>query len=149
MFVRHAGRNGRNTRETPGTSESLATATAMDKPLYIVNESKRRRSANSIPTGSSMSVLKDKAATALYGEKARNGVIVITLKGRIWDLRRPKATARRMTPNKPRQTPSRAKTAPRKGRGVPCDRNDASLPLTEDPAAPYGDLDFRAWVQKT
>ena len=28
-----------------------------------------------------MSVLKDKAATALYGEKARNGVIVITLKG--------------------------------------------------------------------
>ncbi|MFQ7386973.1 MAG: hypothetical protein ACLRM8_04375 [Alistipes sp.] len=71
--------------ETAGKSETegtTVTTTVTDKPLYIVNGIETKEIGKLDPDRiESMSVLKDKAATALYGEKARNGVIVITLKG--------------------------------------------------------------------
>ena len=77
MFDMQPATSGRS--ETEGTT---VTTTVTDKPLYIVNGIETKEIGKLDPDRiESMSVLKDKAATALYGEKARNGVIVITLKG--------------------------------------------------------------------
>ncbi len=66
--------------------ETLLRKLANDDPLYIVDDVKMTKGfrLNSIiPTNiASISVLKDKAALEKYGEKGKNGVILITLKDR-------------------------------------------------------------------
>lgn len=150
MFMFDMQAETAGTPETPGTSESLATATAMDKPLYIVNGIETKEIGKLDPDRiESMSVLKDKAATALYGEKARNGVIVITLKGADIEPATSESNGKR---DDAEQTAANAIAIKN---GTP-EKEEAflvteTMPLfpTEDPAAPYGDLsNFRAWVQK-
>ena len=64
-----------------GKTETVKINTALEKALYIVDgmpvNSIEQINPNDIE---SISVLKDKSATALYGEKGKNGVILITLK---------------------------------------------------------------------
>lgn len=150
MFMFDMQAETAGTPETPGTSESLATATATDKPLYIVNGIETKEIGKLDPDRiESMSVLKDKAATALYGEKARNGVIVITLKGA--DMG-PAASESNGKADDAEQTAANA-IAIKNGK---TEKEEAflvteTMPLfpTDDPAVPYGDLgNFRAWVQK-
>lgn len=150
MFMFDMQAETAGTPETPGTSESLATATAMDKPLYIVNGIETKEIGKLDPDRiESMSVLKDKAATALYGEKARNGVIVITLKGA--DMG-PATSESNGKADDAEQTAANA-IAIKNGK---TEKEEAflvteTMPLfpTDDPAVPYGDLgNFRAWVQK-
>lgn len=139
--------------ETAGKSETegtTVTTTVTDKPLYIVNGIETKEIGKLDPDRiESMSVLKDKAATALYGEKARNGVIVITLKGA--DM----GPATSESNGKMDDAEQTAANAIAIKNGTP-EKEEAflvteTMPLfpTEDPAAPYGDLsNFRAWVQK-
>lgn len=139
--------------ETAGKSETegtTVTTTVTDKPLYIVNGIETKEIGKLDPDRiESMSVLKDKAATALYGEKARNGVIVITLKGADMGPARSESNGKR---DDAEQTAANAIAIKN---GTP-EKEEAflvteTMPLfpTEDPAAPYGDLsNFRAWVQK-
>ena len=150
MFMFDMQAETAGTPETPGTSESLATATATDKPLYIVNGIETKEIGKLDPDRiESMSVLKDKAATALYGEKARNGVIVITLKGA--DMG-PATSESNGKADDAEQTAANA-IAIKNGK---TEKEEAflvteTMPLfpTDDPAVPYGDLgNFRAWVQK-
>lgn len=150
MFMFDMQAETAGTPETPGTSESLATATAMDKPLYIVNGIETKEIGKLDPDRiESMSVLKDKAATALYGEKARNGVIVITLKGA--DMG-PATSESNGKADDAEQTAANA-IAIKNGK---TEKEEAflvteTMPLfpTDDPVVPYGDLgNFRAWVQK-
>lgn len=150
MFMFDMQAETAGTPETPSTSESLATATATDKPLYIVNGIETKEIGKLDPDRiESMSVLKDKAATALYGEKARNGVIVITLKGA--DMG-PATSESNGKADDAEQTAANA-IAIKNGK---TEKEEAflvteTMPLfpTDDPAVPYGDLgNFRAWVQK-
>lgn len=139
--------------ETAGKSETegtTVTTTVTDKPLYIVNGIETKEIGKLDPDRiESMSVLKDKAATALYGEKARNGVIVITLKGADIEPATSESNGKR---DDAEQTAANAIAIKN---GTP-EKEEAflvteTMPLfpTEDPAAPYGDLsNFRAWVQK-
>lgn len=139
--------------ETAGKSETegtTVTTTVTDKPLYIVNGIETKEIGKLDPDRiESMSVLKDKAATALYGEKARNGVIVITLKGADMGPATSESNGKR---DDAEQTAANAIAIKN---GTP-EKEEAflvteTMPLfpTEDPAAPYGDLsNFRAWVQK-
>ena len=64
-----------------GKTETVKINPVSEKPLYIVDgmpvNSIDQINPNDIE---SISVLKDKSATALYGEKGKNGVILITLK---------------------------------------------------------------------
>ena len=139
--------------ETAGKSETegtTVTTTVTDKPLYIVNGIETKEIGKLDPDRiESMSVLKDKAATALYGEKARNGVIVITLKGA--DM----GPATSESNGKMDDAEQTAANAIAIKNGTP-EKEEAflvteTMPLfpTDDPAVPYGDLgNFRAWVQK-
>ena len=139
--------------ETAGKSETegtTVTTTVTDKPLYIVNGIETKEIGKLDPDRiESMSVLKDKAATALYGEKARNGVIVITLKGADMGPARSESNGKR---DDAEQTAANA-IAIKNGK---TEKEEAflvteTMPLfpTDDPAVPYGDLgNFRAWVQK-
>lgn len=139
--------------ETAGKSETegtTVTTTVTDKPLYIVNGIETKEIGKLDPDRiERMSVLKDKAATALYGEKARNGVIVITLKGADMEPATSESNGKR---DDAEQTAANAIAIKN---GTP-EKEEAflvteTMPLfpTEDPAAPYGDLsNFRAWVQK-
>ena len=145
MFDMQPATSGRS--ETEGTT---VTTTVTDKPLYIVNGIETKEIGKLDPDRiESMSVLKDKAATALYGEKARNGVIVITLKGADMGPARSESNGKR---DDAEQTAANAIAIKN---GTP-EKEEAflvteTMPLfpTEDPAAPYGDLsNFRAWVQK-
>lgn len=73
---------------TPGSGSDIRTRgitsiQANNEPLYIVNGaemSKEEYSKISPSSIKSVNVLKDAASTAIYGSRARNGVIVITLK---------------------------------------------------------------------
>ena len=60
---------------------SVVTNAKEEKPLYIV-DGKETDNIESITPESlaSISVLKDKSAVELYGEKAKNGVVVVTTK---------------------------------------------------------------------
>ena len=145
MFDMQPATSGRS--ETEGTT---VTTTVTDKPLYIVNGIETKEIGKLDPDRiESMSVLKDKAATALYGEKARNGVIVITLKGADIEPATSESNGKR---DDAEQTAANAIAIKN---GTP-EKEEAflvteTMPLfpTEDPAAPYGDLsNFRAWVQK-
>lgn len=145
MFNMQPATSGKS--ETEGTT---VTTTVTDKPLYIVNGIETKEIGKLDPDRiESMSVLKDKAATALYGEKARNGVIVITLKGADMGPARSESNGKR---DDAEQTAANAIAIKN---GTP-EKEEAflvteTMPLfpTEDPAAPYGDLsNFRAWVQK-
>ena len=145
MFNMQPATSGKS--ETEGTT---VTTTVTDKPLYIVNGIETKEIGRLDPDRiESMSVLKDKAATALYGEKARNGVIVITLKGADMGPARSESNGKR---DDAEQTAANAIAIKN---GTP-EKEEAflvteTMPLfpTEDPAAPYGDLsNFRAWVQK-
>lgn len=64
-----------------GKTETVKINTALEKALYIVDgmpvNSIEQINPNDIE---SISVLKNKSATELYGEKGKNGVILITLK---------------------------------------------------------------------
>ena len=145
MFNMQPATSGKS--ETEGT---IVTTTVTDKPLYIVNGIETKEIGKLDPDRiESMSVLKDKAATALYGEKARNGVIVITLKGADMGPATSESNGKR---DDAEQTAANAIAIKN---GTP-EKEEAflvteTMPLfpTEDPAAPYGDLsNFRAWVQK-
>ncbi|CDN31660.1 Regulatory sensor-transducer [Mucinivorans hirudinis] len=59
-----------------------------DKPLYIVDGKVFAHDINIIEANTieSMTVLKDKSATDVYGEKAKNGVVVITTKKSAGDV---------------------------------------------------------------
>ena len=139
--------------ETAGKSETegtTVTTTVTDKPLYIVNGIETKEIGKLDPDRiESMSVLKNKAATALYGEKARNGVIVITLKGADMGPATSESNGKR---DDAEQTAANAIAIKN---GTP-EKEEAflvteTMPLfpTDDPAVPYGDLgNFRAWVQK-
>lgn len=65
------------------TPETPAISSAIGKPLWIVDGAKvdsdfiKGLDPNRIE---SMTILKDQSATAKYGEKARNGVVIITTK---------------------------------------------------------------------
>ena len=145
MFNMQPATSGKS--ETEGT---IVTTTVTDKPLYIVNGIETKEIGKLDPDRiERMSVLKDKAATALYGEKARNGVIVITLKGADIEPATSESNGKR---DDAEQTAANAIAIKN---GTP-EKEEAflvteTMPLfpTEDPAAPYGDLsNFRAWVQK-
>jgi len=71
----------------PGTTSSIrirgiGSLNASSSPLYVVDGFPFSGDINSIPSNDieSLTVLKDAAATALYGSRAANGVIVITTK---------------------------------------------------------------------
>ena len=139
--------------ETAGKSETegtTVTTTVTDKPLYIVNGIETKEIGKLDPDRiERMSVLKDKAATALYGEKARNGVIVITLKGADMGPATSESNGKR---DDAEQTAANAiaikNGTPEKEEAFLVTETMPRFP-TEDPAAPYGDLsNFRAWVQK-
>ncbi|GHT61373.1 hypothetical protein AGMMS50239_12160 [Bacteroidia bacterium] len=51
-----------------------------DSPLFIVDGEEYTSSPNDVENIESLAVLKDKPATSVYGEKGKNGVIVITTK---------------------------------------------------------------------
>jgi len=59
----------------------LASKTGKDEPLYIV-DGIEIDNLDDVPVNNveSMTVLKDKSATSLYGKKAKNGVVLITTK---------------------------------------------------------------------
>lgn len=68
----------------PETSETPALSAQISKPLWIVDGIEvtpdfiNKVDPNQVDN---IMVLKDQAATALYGEKARNGVVIVTTKG--------------------------------------------------------------------
>lgn len=71
----------------PGTTTSvrirgIGSINASTSPLYVVDGFPFDGDLNSIPSSdiASLTVLKDASATALYGSRAANGVIVITTK---------------------------------------------------------------------
>ncbi len=71
----------------PGTTadiriRGIGSLNASSSPLYVVDGFPFTGDINSIPASDieSLTVLKDAAATALYGSRAANGVIVITTK---------------------------------------------------------------------
>ena len=71
----------------PGTTTSvrirgIGSINASSAPLYVVDGFPFDGDLNSIPQSdiASLSVLKDASATALYGSRAANGVIIITTK---------------------------------------------------------------------
>ena len=145
MFNMQPATSGKS--ETEGT---IVTTTVTDKPLYIVNGIETKEIGKLDPDRiERMSVLKDKAATALYGEKARNGVIVITLKGADMEPATSESNGKR---DDAEQTAANAiaikNGTPEKEEAFLVTETMPRFP-TEDPAAPYGDLsNFRAWVQK-
>ena len=61
---------------------SLRYSPTQEKPLVIVDDKEYKGSMESIDpeTIKTITVLKDKAATDLYGEKAKDGVVVIETK---------------------------------------------------------------------
>jgi len=61
---------------------SLRYSSTQEKPLVIVDDKEYKGAMESIDpaTIKSITVLKDKAAIELYGEKAKNGVVVIETK---------------------------------------------------------------------
>ena len=64
-----------------GKTETVKINPVSEKPLYIVDGMPVNNIDQINPNDiESISVLKDKSATALYGEKGKNGVILITLK---------------------------------------------------------------------
>ncbi|AZI66781.1 SusC/RagA family TonB-linked outer membrane protein [Kaistella daneshvariae] len=82
-----AGVNVISTGGMPGDNPSIyirgiASINASTQPLIIVDGSPYGGNVNSIPQDQveSMSILKDASATALYGSRAANGVIIITTK---------------------------------------------------------------------
>ena len=82
-----AGVNVISTGGMPGDNPSIyirgiSSINASTQPLIIVDGSPYGGNVNSIPQDQveSMSVLKDASATALYGSRAANGVIIITTK---------------------------------------------------------------------
>jgi len=82
--VRVDGKNvvvlGKKTKKD-GITETVEVNTDSEKPLFIVDgtqvNSIDQINSNDIE---SISVLKDKSATAIYGEKGKNGVILVTTK---------------------------------------------------------------------
>ncbi len=62
-----------------------STKSMIDQPLYIV-DGKEVDEINSINPNyiASISVLKEKSATELYGEKGNNGVVLVTMKDTDW-----------------------------------------------------------------
>jgi len=66
----------------PPTPGSLNISGPGGKPLIIVNGTERDIEVNKIDpnTIESITVLKDQSAISLYGEKGKNGVIIVTLK---------------------------------------------------------------------
>ena len=81
----------------PPPSASTITRLGSDigtKPLIVVNGVVRDIESNDIDpnTIESITVLKDQSATLLYGEKGKNGVILIRLKPGIVDLNKPIVT---------------------------------------------------------
>lgn len=82
-----AGVNISSTGGMPGDNPSIyirgvSSINASTQPLIIVDGSPYGGNMNSIPQDQveSISVLKDASATALYGSRAANGVIIITTK---------------------------------------------------------------------
>lgn len=67
---------------TRSTSERTITELMEGKPLFVLDGTKIVESVDNINTDNikSISVLKGKAATVVYGEKAKNGVVVIITK---------------------------------------------------------------------
>jgi len=61
-------------------ANSLGTATSTNNPLYIVDGTPTEQNNVIMDNVKSISVLKGAAATALYGQRAANGVIIITSK---------------------------------------------------------------------
>lgn len=131
-------------------SDTPDTAAAMGKPLYIVDGIEMKEIGNLDPNRiKSLTVLKDKTGTALYGEKARNGVVVITLKGAD-DIGSATSESNGVT-DIAEQTSESAITIKSSNPEEEAFLITETMPLfpTDDPAAPYGDLNnFRAWVQK-
>ena len=67
--------------EKDGKTETVEVSTDLEKPLFIV-DGMPVNSIDQINTNDieSISVLKDKSATAIYGNKGKYGVILITMK---------------------------------------------------------------------
>ena len=61
-------------------ANSLGTSTTTNNPLYIVDGTPTEQNNVIMDNVASISVLKGAAATALYGQRAANGVIIITSK---------------------------------------------------------------------
>lgn len=71
----------------PGVSIAVAGENQENQPLYVIKssaETVEKSSMSKLDIGpndiESISVIKDRAATEAYGEKGKNGVIIITLK---------------------------------------------------------------------
>ena len=94
------------------------------KPLYIVDGVERTSIDDIAPnTIERISVLKNQSSTAVYGSRGKNGVIVITTKGRVHG--RHAVSDRRKDAFVPRRRPQRlprvgagAPPIPRRGRGT-------------------------------
>jgi TonB-dependent SusC/RagA subfamily outer membrane receptor len=73
--------NGNNPTAVPGSLTIRNAAGTISKPLFIV-DGKETESIETLDpaTIESISVLKEKSATDLYGEKGINGVVLITSK---------------------------------------------------------------------
>ncbi|MDR2475644.1 MAG: DUF4139 domain-containing protein, partial [Bacteroidales bacterium] len=75
--------------ETVSSVRGIGTITPTAAPLYVVNgELMEEGEASSIAPSmiKSIEILKDASATALYGSRATNGVILITLKNSLEDF---------------------------------------------------------------
>lgn len=73
---------------SPGTTPSvrirgIGSITGSSQPLYVIDGFPQAGNLNNIDTKDieSVEVLKDAAASAIYGSRAANGVIIITTKG--------------------------------------------------------------------
>lgn len=72
--------------KTLQSSASISNSATTNEPLYVV-DGKITKEINQIPPQDieSISVLKDQSAIALYGNKGKNGVILITTKSKSYD----------------------------------------------------------------
>jgi len=90
------GKKGKNgvvliTSKKPGTGKTVSftyqvndtTIKPMGKPLYIINGKESEAGIKDLEPNQiqSISVFKDSKSTAIYGDKGKNGVVSITLKG--------------------------------------------------------------------
>ena len=76
-----------NTNGQPGSSSQvrirgIGSINGSREPLYVVDGTPLQGDINAIPTSdiASMTVLKDASATAIYGSRGANGVVIITTK---------------------------------------------------------------------
>ncbi len=70
--------------DSSGQKQQVRIHAIGEKPLVIVNgEVQKSQKINDIDpsTIQSISILKDESATVIYGDKGKNGVVIVTLKG--------------------------------------------------------------------